>query len=166
MILLLQVRNGKLHQTISTSNEPAIKNGSQEERLNASFLEFVKACFGSQCCHCHGQEESIQLVNPIHYAFWKQTKRIESNHYQEENGKPWNADFRLVGISIFQTVSFGNIPCNGLCNYQKYRYQHHHPYHLHNDGIVAHLGSHGIGCTYHMGYFMNGGTRKESHHIW
>ena len=38
--------------------------------------------------------------------------------------------------------------------------------HLHNDGIVAHLGSHGIGCTYHMGYFMNGGTRKESHHIW
>lgn len=40
------------------------------------------------------------------------------------------------------------------------------PYHLHNDGIVAHLGSHGIGSTYHMGYFMNGGTRKESHHIW
>ena len=38
--------------------------------------------------------------------------------------------------------------------------------HLHNDGIVTHLGSHGIGCTYHMGYFMNGGTRKESHHIW
>lgn len=28
------------------------------------------------------------------------------------------------------------------------------------------LTSHGIGCTYHMGYFMNGGTRKESHHIW
>lgn len=50
-------------------------------------------------------EEGVQLVNPIHYAFRKQIKRIESDHYQEENGKPWNADFRLVGISIFQIIS-------------------------------------------------------------
>ena len=27
-------------------------------------------------------------------------------------------DFRLVGISIFQIISFGNIPCNGPCNHQ------------------------------------------------
>ena len=46
------------------------------------------------------------------------SRELNPISYQEENGKPWNADFRFVGISIFQIISLGNIPCNGPCNHQ------------------------------------------------
>ena len=50
-----------------------IGSATLPNKLEARFLELVKASLGSQGSHRHGQEKGVQLVDPCHNAFWQQS---------------------------------------------------------------------------------------------
>ena len=68
---------------ISAAYEPEIKAEGKNEGLCSGFLEFVDAGLGSECGHCHCQQEGVKVVDGINECCRQKIERVEADDSEE-----------------------------------------------------------------------------------
>ena len=92
---------------IASKYKPKIYDAGKIERLCSCLPELCDARVCSEGCHCHGEHECGDYFNgfecggkPCLILAICVEETVESNHKEEDKGKPWHADFFLVTLSV------------------------------------------------------------------
>ena len=73
--------------------QPDVEQAGQDKGLGSGFLELVYRSFGSQSDHCHGQQESIDVIDDVNDGGREQVEGVEEDYAEKPEGEPGDSYF-------------------------------------------------------------------------